>query len=66
MAKSENIQKAFELAKAQYAELGVDVEDAMNKLEKFPISLHCLSQENSCCNTKRMASYLSAWPYWSL
>lgn len=41
MAKSENIQKAFELAKAQYAELGVDVEDAMKKLENFPISLHC-------------------------
>ncbi len=41
MAKSENIQKAFELAKAQYAELGVDVEEAMKKLEKFPISLHC-------------------------
>ncbi|MCK5463638.1 MAG: L-rhamnose isomerase, partial [Bacteroidales bacterium] len=41
MAKSENIQKAFELAKAQYAELGVDVEEAMKKLENFPISLHC-------------------------
>ena len=41
MAKSENIQKAFELAKAQYAELGVDVEDAMKKLENYPISLHC-------------------------
>ena len=41
MAKSENIQKAFELAKAQYAELGVDVEEAMKKLENFQISLHC-------------------------
>jgi L-rhamnose isomerase len=41
MAKSENIQKAFELAKAQYAEIGVDVEAAMKKLEKYPISLHC-------------------------
>jgi L-rhamnose isomerase len=41
MAKSENIQKAFELAKAQYAELGVDVEAAMKQLENFHISLHC-------------------------
>ncbi len=41
MAKSENIQKAFELAKAQYAELGVDVAEAMKKLENFQISLHC-------------------------
>lgn len=29
MAKSENTQKAFELAKALYAELGVDVEGAI-------------------------------------
>ncbi len=41
MAKAENIQKAYELAKEQYAELGVDVEDALKKLEDFPISLHC-------------------------
>jgi L-rhamnose isomerase len=41
MAKSENIKKAFELAKAQYAELGVDVGQAMKKLEDFQISLHC-------------------------
>ncbi len=41
MAKSENIQKAFELAKAQYAELGVDVGEALAKLEDFQISLHC-------------------------
>jgi L-rhamnose isomerase len=41
MVTSENIQKAFELAKAQYAELGVDVEAAMKQLENFHISLHC-------------------------
>ena len=41
MAKSENIRKAFELAKAQYAELGVDVEAALKQLENFHISLHC-------------------------
>ena len=41
MAKSENVKKAYESAKAQYAELGVDVDAAMKKLDKFPISLHC-------------------------
>lgn len=41
MNKSENIKKAFEAAKEQYAEIGVDVETAMNKLDDFPISLHC-------------------------
>ena len=40
MGKSENIQKAFELAKAQYAKLGVDVDDAMKKLSTFHISMH--------------------------
>jgi L-rhamnose isomerase len=41
MIKSETIQKAYELAKAQYSELGVDAEEAMKKLDNFPISLHC-------------------------
>jgi len=41
MSKSENTKKAFEAAKAQYAEIGVDVEAAMNQLDTFPISLHC-------------------------
>lgn len=41
MGKSENIQKAFELAKTQYAKLGVDVDDAMKKLSTFHISMHC-------------------------
>ncbi len=41
MSKSENIKEAFKMAKSRYAELGVDVEDAMNRLDSFPISLHC-------------------------
>ena len=41
MSNSEKINKAFEAAKEQYAELGVDVEAAMDKLDTFPISLHC-------------------------
>ncbi len=41
MNKQERIQNAFEAAKEQYAEWGVDVEAAMNRLDHFPISLHC-------------------------
>ncbi|MCK5136717.1 MAG: L-rhamnose isomerase [Bacteroidales bacterium] len=41
MSKSDTITKAFEAAKEQYAQIGVNVEDAMNKLDQFPISLHC-------------------------
>ncbi len=36
-----NIQKAFEIAKERYAELGVDVHKSLDKLQKVPISLHC-------------------------
>jgi len=41
MSKSDTINKAFEAAKEQYAQIGVNVENAMNKLDQFPISLHC-------------------------
>jgi len=41
MSNSEKITKAFEAAKEQYTQIGVDVEAAMNKLDDFPISLHC-------------------------
>ena len=41
MSKSDTVTKAFEAAKEQYAQIGVDVEVAMNKLDEFPISLHC-------------------------
>lgn len=35
------IQSAYELAKERYAELGMDTEQAMKRLEKVSISLHC-------------------------
>ena len=42
MAKSsESIQQSYQLAKARYAELGVDTDAAMAKLATIPISLHC-------------------------
>jgi len=39
--KEQAIIQAFEIAKERYAELGVDVEAAMKKLEAIPVSLHC-------------------------
>jgi L-rhamnose isomerase len=35
------IQSTYEMAKERYAELGVDTEQAMQRLEKVSISLHC-------------------------
>src|SRR5215212_2148644 len=35
------IDRAYELAREQYAEFGVDTERAMERLASIPISLHC-------------------------
>lgn len=35
------IEKAYEIAKDQYAEIGVDTEQALERLATIPISLHC-------------------------
>lgn len=39
--KNQQITQAFEFAKTRYAQLGIDVEQAINQLDKLPISLHC-------------------------
>lgn len=36
-----NVEKAYALAKERYAELGVDVEAAMDRVSKIALSLHC-------------------------
>jgi len=41
MAKESNVKQAFEAAADRYAAIGVDVNDALNKLQKISISLHC-------------------------
>jgi L-rhamnose isomerase len=41
MKKSEQIAKAYQLAKERYAALGVDTDKAIATLEQTPISLHC-------------------------
>lgn len=39
--KKETIEKAYKLAKEQYAELGVDTDQVLEELSKIVISLHC-------------------------
>jgi L-rhamnose isomerase len=41
MKNQELVKKAYEIAKEQYAELGVDVDAALAKLQKIAISIHC-------------------------
>src|SRR5262245_66226271 len=35
------VERIFALAKERYAELGVDVDRALERLARIPISLHC-------------------------
>lgn len=39
--KKETIEKAYKLAKEQYAELGIDTDKALSALSEIVISLHC-------------------------
>ena len=41
MADIRNIEKAYEQARQRYAELGVDTDEAMERLSSIAISLHC-------------------------
>jgi L-rhamnose isomerase len=41
MSQDKQIEQAFDLAAQQYAELGVDVNQAMKTLATVPISMHC-------------------------
>ena len=38
---SKSIGRAYELARARYAELGVNTDEALKKLSAIPISMHC-------------------------
>ncbi len=40
-SSTKNVEQAYALAKDRYAELGVDVDEALNRLSAIPISLHC-------------------------
>ncbi len=39
--KKENIEKAYQLAKEQYAEYGIDTDTVIKKMDDINISLHC-------------------------
>jgi L-rhamnose isomerase len=39
--KSDNIEKAYQLARERFAQLGVDTDKALGKLARISISIHC-------------------------
>ncbi|MFA0440851.1 L-rhamnose isomerase [Vibrio sp. 10N.222.51.C12] len=41
MEKIDQIQAGYDIAKARYAELGIDTESVMTALSQIPISMHC-------------------------
>jgi len=41
MSNTQPIEKAYEIAKERYAQIGVDTDTVMEALKKIPVSLHC-------------------------
>lgn len=41
MRKEEQIKQAYETAKSRYAEIGIDTDAALEKINKISLSLHC-------------------------
>ncbi|MHC4519364.1 MAG: L-rhamnose isomerase [Planctomycetota bacterium] len=41
MSDTKTVERAYEMARQRYAELGVDADKAMERLSKIAISLHC-------------------------
>jgi L-rhamnose isomerase len=48
MTKENIIRQAYEAAVERYAAVGVDVREAMDKLQKISLSMHCWQAELSC------------------
>ena len=58
--KEELIQKAYEVAKERYAAIGVDVEKAMDTLQKISLSLHCW-QADDVAGFEAQGALLYSW-----
>lgn len=41
MANDKTLEKAYEIAKDKYAEIGIDTDKAIEQLKTIPISIHC-------------------------
>ena len=46
MTKETHIRQSYELARQQYADLGVDTEKAIEQLKAFEVSLHCWQSDD--------------------
>lgn len=58
MKKKELVEKSYLLAKEQYASIGVNTEEVIQKLSEVPISLHCW-QTDDCGGMEHEGSVLS-------
>ena len=41
MKRETRIEKAYEIAREEYLEIGVDIGQAIDRLDSVPISIHC-------------------------
>ena len=47
-ASEDRIHHAYSIAKEQYAELGVDTDDALRRLRSISLSIHCWQGDDVC------------------
>ena len=66
--KEELVNKAYEVAKARYAEMGVGTEAVLQQLQDFHLSLHCwqaddvlpaISMNSVWTSSRRSRSFLA-------
>ena len=56
------IQRAYDIASEQFAELGVDTERALDRLRDISISLHCWQGDDVGGFEGRLGASAAGWP----
>ena len=59
---SENITKAYELAKERYAEFGIDTEKVLAQLQDFHLSMHCWQADDVAGFERYIENYKKCLP----
>ena len=63
MTKENIIRQAYEAAVERYAAVGVDVREAMDKLQKISLSMHCWQESTKYSKAAKAVSLV--WDFWS-
>jgi L-rhamnose isomerase len=62
MSSPTQIDRAYELARERYAELGVDTDRAIDRLARISVSIHCWQGDDVTGFENQRAEWEAAWP----